>query len=218
MREVLKRYRAVEMDGWCTLDPQFERDLCMQLISFVTESSMSFDSVDVLNCVGALEVNWDEVSVRHCLRNLSTSASASASLDEWDAALYASKLTLDVRAISRVYAQCILAEARAWPQADFFEAWQEMLPVGIETERSDLDGIAIFTADGKVRELNGEGLPLVTAARFKVLFGAKPRWTMNELTPYITELLPPGKTAEAFVLLHARALLEDGPRFYIARA
>ena len=217
LRVALQRHRALEVSGrWCRLEPQLELDACVSLLHLVVEKGLHLDSVPVGECVRELTGQYPEIVVRHCLRCLSTSATASP--DEWESSLNSYEIELNPRALSRLCAQKMFDETSTWPILEFMEAWQDNLPSGIETNRSDLDGLAIETDEDRLRALDVSTLPHDPASRFAVLFNVKSRWAMEELRPYMVELLPPGKTVEHLVLRHARSVLDkDGSRYCVAR-
>ena len=68
-----------------------------------------------------------------------------------------------------------------------------------------------------------QGLPVsalspVAKERFKALFTLKRSWTLDELTPYVNDLLDPGASATKLVLFHARSVVaNDGSVSYVAR-
>jgi sister chromatid cohesion protein DCC1 len=153
------------------------------------------------------------------------------------------ELGLDPRAISRFRARAMLLETAAWPKDVFYEvsgappntqqacaspptcaaqAWADGVPNGVEVCDADLDGQAVLLpadAGTTVRALPVEAMPASPAVRFGLLFGVKPAWSMRELAPYLTEMVPPGKTAEALVLQYARCVVaNDGTYTYMARA
>ena len=69
-----------------------------------------------------------------------------------------------------------------------------------------------------VKSLPVEELPPTAAPRFEQLFKVKRAWSIDELAPYVADLLDPGRTAEQLVLLHARSVIgADGKRTYVTR-
>lgn len=181
--------------------------------------------------------------VRHCVRT--HSIAAFAPWDAWRAAATQAELALDPRAISRFRARAMLLETAAWPKDVFYEvsapptaqspagvrspprpvqAWADGLPNGVEVCDADLEGQAVLLpadacAGPTVRALPVESMPASPAVRFGLLFGVKPAWSMRELAPYLTEMVAPGKTAEALVLQYARCVVaNDGTYTYVARA
>lgn len=64
-----------------------------------------------------------------------------------------------------------------------------------------------------------EGLPPLPRERFQALFAFRPRWSLEQLEPYMQGLGDPGESKEALLLKHTRAIqpLPDGPVVYGAR-
>ena len=115
----------------------------------------------------------------------------------------------------------------------FLELWADNIGsmadgFGVPPELAVLQGLAIEVAgdDGLrgdepavlVKALSAADLPATAAPRFAHLFKVKREWTIDELAPYVADLLDPGRTAEQLVLLHARSVIGgDGKRTYVTR-
>ena len=129
LRTALCEVRAMPVHGrWCVLDPQLEQDIFEAVLSLCVEHDWSLSAVPVAECVRlcvAQFAEFDEISVRHCLRTHSSQAAGA----EWEAWLGASaldELSLDPAAISRFRARSLLTECDAWPKDKFFEMWAEV--------------------------------------------------------------------------------------------
>ena len=227
LRRALQEARALEVDGgWCVLDPQLELDILECILSLCVEHEWPLSAVPTAQCVALTlsEFEFDEASIRHCMRTHSVHAS-----DEWDTWLAAAQLetiSLSPEAISRFRARALLAEADSWPKDKFYEAWGEALPAGLTPDPAHLAGLAITlppAAGSEDEEPRLQGLPVsalspVAKERFKALFTLKRSWTLDELTPYVNDLLDPGASATKLVLFHARSVVaNDGSVSYVAR-
>ncbi|EOD15621.1 hypothetical protein EMIHUDRAFT_211161 [Emiliania huxleyi CCMP1516] len=220
LRAALQRWRAVEVAGrWCCLDPQYEADCVECLLALAVEQEWPLHAVPVPAAVEALAAQFDEATVRHCLRSHSTAAAAP--WEEWLAAAASDEVALEPRAICTFRARVLLLETEAWPKDAFDEAWAD------GPSDADLDGLAVLLPpDGRaakgapltVRALSAEAMPPDAAARFSVLWSLKPSWAMRELGPYLLDIVAPGSSAEALVLQHARCVTaSDGSRSYVER-
>ncbi|KAL1521285.1 hypothetical protein AB1Y20_020954 [Prymnesium parvum] len=210
LRVALQRARALEIDGeWAVLEAQYERDVTECILSLLVEREWAHASLPVAECEQlCLEQfpDFSAIAVRHCLRSLSTAASAP--WDEWQQALEASTLQLDAGAVCRFRASVLLVQIEAWPEADFMEAWRDGVPAPMLPERKQLDGLAV-AMDGQVQSLPLEVLPTSPSARFAALFLVKRQWRLDELVPYVDEFVPPGESHEKFVLVFARPVVAD---------
>ena len=131
LRAALQRWRAVEVAGrWCCLDPQYEADCVECLLALAVEQEWPLHAVPVPAAVEALAAQFDEATVRHCLRSHSTAAAAP--WEEWLAAAASDEVALEPRAICTFRARVLLLETEAWPKDAFDEAWADGVPRGIE--------------------------------------------------------------------------------------
>jgi len=117
---------------------------------------------------------------------------------------------------------------QAWPRDHFLLAWQDALPPawGLSPEPSQLDGLAIVLTqadDVKLEEdvlqaLPLASLPLTPKERFTALFKVKRAWAIDELAPYVRDMLDPGRSAESLVLQYGRSVVaNDGSVKYVTR-
>ena len=220
LQAALQRARALEQDGrWCVIDVQYEQDVTSSLLDLLVEKEWLLTAVPLAEAVESLP--YDEVAVRHCLRSLSTCRAAG--WDEWAAALQQETLALDTEAMCRFRALGLLQSCDRWPHAKFLESWNDEMPRGVEPEARMLNGLAVTVEEEgepapMLQALLLDSLPTAAASRFQTLFKIKPSWRLDELTPYVDDIVDPGKKAEQLVLLHARAVLAaDGSRSYVAR-
>ena len=234
LRAALQREGALEVDGgWCVLDEVYEMDVAMDIINVTVEREWPLDAVPVAELVDALPT-LDPLAVRHCLRTLSTAAAA-----PWEAWVAAADpaatptLALDAAAVYRRHAMYIFNDMNTNTKEQFLELWADNIGsmadgFGVPPELAVLQGLAIEVAgdDGLrgdepavlVKALSAADLPATAAPRFAHLFKVKREWTIDELAPYVADLLDPGRTAEQLVLLHARSVIGgDGKRTYVTR-
>ena len=74
-------------------------------------------------------------------------------------------------------------------------------------EEADLGGEAIAEASGGqhwVVALPALALPKAPRERFAALFAVKPKWSAEELAPYLADIQSPAQTVEALLLAHCR--------------
>ena len=99
--------------------------------------------------------------------------------------------------------------ATRWRLNDFTNKWRGLLPEELRNACHDtlLRGLALVEkaadgSDGVVRPFRAEQLSKVPKERFNALFALKPRWTMEELEPYMAAV--PGMTVETQLLKFTR--------------
>jgi sister chromatid cohesion protein DCC1 len=221
LRVALKQVRGLCVNGgWCVLEPQLETDIMDVVLSLAVEHEWPIDAIPAADCVRlslAQMEDFDALAITHCLR--CHSALAEAPWDEWVAGTERASFALDPRAISTFRARCLLTQCDEWPRDSFFEAWGGSLSFGITPEPSDLEGLAISSADGaSLQALPFESLPVAAVPRFEALFKVKREWSMAELLPYVRDLIDPTSSAERLVLTHGRGVkANDGSMTYVPR-
>ena len=96
-----------------------------------------------------------------------------------------------------------------WRLTDFIGKWRDALPEDLKgaCDEGLLKGLALVEraadgGDGLVRPYRADRLSKVPKERFQALFALKPRWTRDELEPYVNGLL--GMTVEAALLKFTR--------------
>lgn len=91
-------------------------------------------------------------------------------------------------AVSQLFALYLLPEMRAFDSRDFFNAWQQSMPIGVKACEEHLYGVALVDHDSTpslVRYLPEFDLPEDVTERLDILFRTKPKWTLQAITPYI---------------------------------
>ena len=61
-------------------------------------------------------------------------------------------------------------------------------------------------------------LPTEAAARFSDLFLTRPRWKVDEISPFLSEIAVDSKERDKLLLKYCRAVNEAGVIWYTARA
>jgi sister chromatid cohesion protein DCC1 len=108
-----------------------------------------------------------------------------------------------------------------WESSDFLSSWEAKLPSGASLSLDLLAGL--FLPQDAGAKLNISYFPesklsLLPQTRFKELFGAKPKWRLNEIKPFLKDLLGPGVTEEQLLLANSRISTgADGSKLYSAR-
>lgn len=90
--------------------------------------------------------------------------------------------------VCKFFAQVLLSSAGKFNLNEFLQAWKESVPEGMIATESMLHGIAIVdrkSSPNVIWAFEEKDLPETINERFQVLFQAKEKWTVNEISPYI---------------------------------
>jgi len=216
VRAALRAAKAMQISGcWCVLEMQLERAIMECVLSLCVECEWPLDAIPADECISKClqqdGAGFDEAAIRATL----SAHAVSADEVDWDAWVRASEravISLDPDSVCRFRARIMLSECDAWPCAQFMEVWEQALPAGLLPSLSrHLEGIAVVTEGDcgnlpMVRSLPLASLPLRARERFEALFQLKRAWSKEELTPYVQDLLDPGRSMETLVLQHARSV------------
>lgn len=91
-------------------------------------------------------------------------------------------------AVSQLFALYLLPDLRAFDSNDFFNAWQQSMPVGVTAKEEDLHGVALVDYESTpslVKYLPEFQLPEDINERLDILFRHRPKWTLQAITPYV---------------------------------
>ncbi|XP_072948340.1 sister chromatid cohesion protein DCC1 [Epargyreus clarus] len=122
--------------------------------------------------------------------------------------------------VCQFLARVLLKSAGRFNLVEFLQAWKDSVPEGMETHESLLSGIAIIDKTTTPQVIWGfieSDLPEDINERFKVLFQTKPKWTVNEISPYIELYATEKLNVNALLTKYARASTQDGVRVFSAK-
>lgn len=68
-----------------------------------------------------------------------------------------------------------------------------------------------------MKSLFEEGMTTNLHDRLRILFRTKPKWTLDEIEPYMEYFTTPQLGVTAILSKFARALTENGVRFYVSK-
>lgn len=245
LRAALRSLQAVELRGrWRLLTPPYQDELLNMLLPTVVASGWQLDAVPQQGILAAMEEQgYPPDIVRHCLQLFSAegtidvlpgsggaastrpaAAPTAMQVDEPEGGA-SRTYRLDPRKVAVHVARRLLPASPA-PLDAFMLRWTDaLLPHGLPVpERSWLRGEALVHDEGgagtmTVRALSLASLPHEPAGRFAALFAVQPRWTWQQLEPYLEDLRVPGQSNEALLLKFARAIQQrpTDPVTYCAR-
>lgn len=195
---------------WQLLDSELSSRATKIVLSIVEEMDMPLDEVQVNTIVQAAEAEGIEAAVaRHCLVSLAKDGG------DPDGTIALDLPKVYVYRAHELFQRKRMEEAsRLWQRADFLQAWAANVP-GVEApDECLLQGIAILENTGKkgegetFRYLPSHLLPEDPGARLEKLFATKPRWSLEELRPYMAPLCKPQQALEDLLLKHTRIITD----------
>ncbi|KAF6256903.1 sister chromatid cohesion protein Dcc1 [Scenedesmus sp. NREL 46B-D3] len=223
----LERLDAVQLAGrWRLVDEAYLGALLEMLIMTALEKGWSMDSIPVREAVQALQPDGYVPAVtQHCLhvygsryspeQQHDASAAPAAALHSSSSSSSSSRCALDETRVCLHYARKLLRRQRVepWRLQGFLAAWRDEVPGCWAPRQAMLAGEALLltpdasegVAEPRVKHLPARLLPSAAAARFAALFAVQPRWTREQLDPYLEGFKVPGQTVETLLLAHARA-------------
>nr|CAG4642655.1 EOG090X09TV [Evadne anonyx] len=123
-------------------------------------------------------------------------------------------------AVSRLFALYLLPELRAFDSKDFFAAWEESVPIGVTTCEDHLRGVALVDYDcnpSLVKYLPEFEMPEDVNERLDVLFRTRPKWTLEDISPYIKPLTDGTSNVAALLTKYARSSTVNGCKYYSSK-
>lgn len=122
--------------------------------------------------------------------------------------------------ISRIIAQNVLQEGLKFHIDEFFETCQSAMPEEMHITEDHLAGIAIIDRESpqhSIRGLSEENMTMDLTDRLRFLFKTKPRWSLQEITPYVEVFTTPQLTITSLLAKNVRSHVENGKRVYVAK-
>jgi len=211
----LKDCEAVRVDGeWFSLDPTYHMKVVGFIFRFFDESSWSLDSVRRKETVDALA---ELVNKEVCKQvfNLYCTQVEGAEPGEF---------CVDRERVSRFYGSYLLTSTKtssAFSLPEFTSMWSKAVPEGITTCLSHLSGLCIID-DTKpeaplIKHFPESSLPEAVQERLSVLFTARERWTLEDISPYIKPLTTAKLNVNALLTKYARTLNIGGAKYFCAK-
>lgn len=205
--QLLTKIRCIRIDGFMRLmDYSYEYRVVTLMLSLITENSWRLDEVDRSETIAALDgIVPDEI--------------AQAMFDYYTEAV-GGKFRYNEAMVCRIIAQNVLQEGLKFHIDEFLETCQGALPDGMRMQECFLDGIGVIDRDSQVPSIRGlfeENLPMSLADRLRLLFKAKDRWTLQQISPYVELFTTPQLTITLLLAKHVRSVVENGTRFYVAK-
>ncbi|KAK5648649.1 hypothetical protein RI129_003541 [Pyrocoelia pectoralis] len=193
------------------LDFEYHSRILSYMLKLVDENSWNFDEVDYDETVSTLS---DLVPSEIISSLFELYTERSKVIDGLQ--LYKYKETDVCKFVARV----LLHNARKFNLQEFLEAWKELVPDGMHPQTEMLYGLAIIDTisfPNIIHAFEEESLPDNIMQRFDVLFNAKDRWTVPEITPYIQRMTTEKADVNAILAKYTRACTYSGVKYYTAK-
>ncbi|XP_061386156.1 sister chromatid cohesion protein DCC1-like, partial [Musca vetustissima] len=208
--EGLKQYRAIEFEGWMrVLECEYEYRIVNLMVGLIAENSWPLDEVEREETINALE----GIASKQIVEGLFDVYTIPTEGKE-------NRYTYKEDLVARIVAQNILQPGLKFRVDEFLSTWQEAVPEGMKCDEKYLRGLGIFDKEGAVpciRSLAEENLPLNIHDRMRMLFKTKPKWTLDEIEPYIECFSTPILSVSQIMAKYARSLMENGVRYYVTK-
>ncbi|XP_055329511.1 sister chromatid cohesion protein DCC1-like [Paramacrobiotus metropolitanus] len=191
---------ACEIDGyWRLLDNHYIYSIAERIASWTRTNALDENKIPSYEAYTALlDMEPEEV-----MRNFFWERFAERSGDV---------LRIRKDAIRRQLARIVLSKIQTTSLSVMNELF--VREIGSEFSMADVEGIAFRILDDKlnvtdtVEYFPKEDLRIEPEARFQALFDARPRWTREEILPFICDILLPGQTADQLLFKYAKSYLD----------
>ncbi|CAG0916979.1 unnamed protein product [Notodromas monacha] len=188
--------------------PEYELRVLNFIINFIEENSWALDKIDREETIKTLKDLEPEEIVAQVFDFF---------FEKGEQGL-PSKMRKDL--VSRYFGEMLLRQSEKFDLADFLMAWQGSVPDGIQTNLSQLSGVAFVNKAAQpayVERLAVESLPDNITDRLALLFKKREKWLLEDVSPFIEDLTTEKVTANALLTKHARAMLVGGKKYFCAR-
>jgi len=119
----------------------------------------------------------------------------------------------------RFYGDFLLAANTGYLLAEFLEMWQKAVPEGITTDIAQLAGLILVEDKDPpvIKRFTESSLPLTITERLTILFQARERWTLQEISPFVSSLTTTKLNVNALLTKHARPINVGGTKYFCAK-
>ena len=90
------------------------------------------------------------------------------------------------------------------------------MPDGVQTDLEHLKGLVLVDND-HIRRFAEDSLPMVIGDRLNVLFSAREKWTLTEISPFIEPLTTKKLNVNALLTKYARPLNINGVKYFCSK-
>jgi len=217
LRDGLRELKACAINAyWRLLDFDYMSSIVSSILSAKDELSWSSDSIPCSQLVCLLDELYPRKIVQHVLECMSHPLKSSAHAKENE-----SCYKLSEAAVCRFFGEMMLRTANKYHLREFEEAWQLAVPDDMKTNLKHLEGLALIDRTGDppiISFFPVHELPEDIDERFHMLFKAKEKWTLEEITPYIEAVCVDSKSGVGSLLTrYSRVSTQKGTKLYSSR-
>jgi len=211
LKDGLKDLETVQYNGmWFILDQDYQMKILSFILRYFDENSWKLDCVQKAETVKELSDLVPAELVGQVF-DIYCNQMTGGSNDEF---------SVDRDRVCRFYGDFLLAANTGYQLPEFLEMWQKAVPDGIKTEISQLSGL-ILIDDSRdpqiIKRFSERDLPIDIAERLNVLFNAREKWTLDEITPFVNSLTTNKLNVNALLTKYARALNVGGKKLFCAK-
>ncbi|XP_061723894.1 sister chromatid cohesion protein DCC1 [Cydia pomonella] len=212
LNEELENIQAIEIDGFYRLlEFDYEFRVLSYMLDLIEENSWHLEKISKEITLDSLK-DLCPLSIIESMFKFYTEES----VEEDGVQYYKYKQEKVCRFLARV----LLKSAGKFNLTEFMQAWRDSVPEGMVTDESMLWGIALVDKTSSPPVVWGfteAELPENINERFKVLFQAKPKWSVDQISPYIECYATEKLNVNALLTKYARASTQDGVRVFSAK-
>ncbi|XP_050510050.1 sister chromatid cohesion protein DCC1 [Diabrotica virgifera virgifera] len=212
LKEALSTMTVVEISGKIrTLDIEYHFRILSYMLKLLEENSWELDEVDFKETVDSLKELAPKEVVSHLFDKYTEESKEIDGI-----ALYKYKED----EVCKFFAKVLLHETGKFNLNEFLQAWRDSVPEGMVPDEEMLYGIAIIDRKSNpnfIWAFEESNLPENINERFKILFAAKEKWSVPEISPYIKRLATDKIDVNALLAKHARASKINGVKYYSSK-
>ncbi|KAL6066898.1 Sister chromatid cohesion protein DCC1 [Balamuthia mandrillaris] len=220
------RGRRGEGEGrWRVLAQDYDDAITELLLTTIRSHDWPLSHVPLEECVAEGESIYPAIFVEHCLKCLTLGGLKAAEKEKEKERT--TMLSLDPERICQFRARQILSSTPnkpSWLYEEFLAKWTDTVrDDGVPLEAINVDslkGLVLVTEIGAEKHASlfpVSSLPPHPKERFAILFKKRPKWTVEDIAPYVSDLVSGDITTEAFLSQYARMSTQAGVVFYSQR-
>ncbi|XP_065061960.1 sister chromatid cohesion protein DCC1-like isoform X2 [Rhopilema esculentum] len=195
---------------WRLLDVSYKEKAFSQILKLLDEEGWEFEEIPLVRTCEILEELYPREILKHCLDLYGEK------IEYRDNPQVYYRLIEDK--VCQFFAECILRGAERFNHHEFFEAWQQSVPDGMQTNKEQLKGLALEDMTSQppvIWYFPVSDLPDEPLARFNKLFKVRSKWTREDIEPYISDLCTPTQSMNALLLKFTRCSTDSlGSKIY----
>ncbi|XP_033225073.1 sister chromatid cohesion protein DCC1 [Belonocnema kinseyi] len=227
LKQALPQYSIVNIDGYYRLVSfDYEADAVSKMVDLITYNSWEIDEVDREESLEALHELIPEPVFNALFDKYTEIAKQREDPTGNPNASEKSKTTplyrYNEEKLCKMLAKVLLAVSPVTEYTGFMDAWETGVPEGMKPKEECLYGLAVVKMNNEIgrREIVSfpeEHLPENVEKRFEELFKVKDKWTLEEITPYISNVATEKLNVKALLTKYARSSMKNGIKYYSSK-